>query len=1343
MNQGFNLTSILPPGQTTFSTSDLDAMVETLNAAQSNPAFKVQSKSNGNVIANFAVQTISSPVALSVAPVSQDFSVTNDQLNNFTVDPKVQSALNDIGQAISQLSTGDFDANGNLNINASVLTPTLSQVGQNAQAILNSLQSFIGNASSVDANGFLASTGANSSSLLANYLQSQFGITSQSSPSLQDYVNFISTGTVVDGGKTYTLANLTSLNNATQWVGGSEGASIANGLSSGQIYPQSTDYVNTLLLGNPPSDSDLAVLGATPVASPDGNGYISGFFSLLVNTNAQSFANEGINPTDSIFQQLGDGAVGVSWSGSIIPSAIGNPSDYQRLQNAFAQHGVTYSWPSDPNSFTLGDGQNLLAAIRSANIRPALQAGDKSLAQQLGLSVPATYAQFTSALNQFAPLFTVPSSPADWTAADISRLQSALSNQQTIVQTALSSSAMAQNANGFFTALKSADPQFYASYVKDSNGKDPYQVTGTISATDVAGLQKSLTDFLTNQTNISGQASQYYGQQANSPISFNQLFSFIETQTGVDLKSAIPNLADSNGNISIGNLNSLLNLVNQSGGQSFSPLGSLLATNPLSANQLSSINTNVSTLLGQISTANTNLNSLGTLLTAFSEPANASADIIRGVYTFTTLISNIPNDVGSDTSDPSSIVAAGCIANGLPYTASSYAYTLPGILGISQPTPSNANGTYSQADVNAIYQQVTQKLSQIAPNFTPPAQATGWTQSIFSNLNGALNAQQTTLNNTINQASQQLLSPNLFAYVPTESQISLLQSQLSQLENTPAGILNTLGQKTADAINQPANQNNVSPNLAQMISSNDGGNFSTSDMSDMASSGMFIGMSNSAASDLARYSASLPGVLGIPMPTPTGANGKFSQNDINANYQLVVQKLVQIAPSFTPPASAADWTSATLSSLQNAIKAQQLASPTYQQINTLTSQIQTLQAPSLTDASGPLSIAITSPASTADSLANLISSGDVGMAVVGGEIGYTPGWYPNATSALPYSSTLAGILGIPQATPTSPGMIVWPAGTPLMGYGQSDLDNQYKLVTQALDKLVPNFIPPASFSDWTATTLSSLQTALSTQKATAIQGAKQLEKAYQTNAKNYYSQSLLSRFDSIAPTIDLTTVKTNLQNISFEDVASAVSSGEASASVTASFNQQVDTGDNPVLSPAEIDSQIAAGSLYVSSSGHFYLNRQPTTARDASVAAFVVGGNALSSKLNNLMNDVNTRNTNVQILNYLSAATSVSDLNTRLQTERTQYGYADVLSQVTGGALSDGTIPSADSDVLGTTGNFQSILKTSIDNATKNQDLDTQNLQSLTTQVQSNNTAITQLLQAYEQLLKSVAQNFE
>jgi hypothetical protein len=125
------------------------------------------------------------------------------------------------------------------------------------------------------------------------------------------------------------------------------------------------------------------------------------------------------------------------------------------------------------------------------------------------------------------------------------------------------------------------------------------------------------------------------------------------------------------------------------------------------------------------------------------------------------------------------------------------------------------------------------------------------------------------------------------------------------------------------------------------------------------------------------------------------------------------------------------------------------------------------------------------------------------------------------------------------------------------------------------------------------------------------------------------------------------------------------------------------------------------------------------------------------------MNDVNTRNTNVQILNYLSAATSVADLNTRLQTERTQYGYADVLSQVTGGALSDGTIPTLDSDVAGTTGNFQSILKTSIDNATKNQDLDTQNLQSLTTQVQSNNTAITQLLQAYEQLLKSVAQNFE
>jgi hypothetical protein len=100
-------------------------------------------------------------------------------------------------------------------------------------------------------------------------------------------------------------------------------------------------------------------------------------------------------------------------------------------------------------------------------------------------------------------------------------------------------------------------------------------------------------------------------------------------------------------------------------------------------------------------------------------------------------------------------------------------------------------------------------------------------------------------------------------------------------------------------------------------------------------------------------------------------------------------------------------------------------------------------------------------------------------------------------------------------------------------------------------------------------------------------------------------------------------------------------------------------------------------------------------------------------------------------------------LQTRIATEKTQYGYSDVLSQVTGGALTDGNLPLVDTDVTGTTGTFQGALKTAIDNASQNQDLDTQNLQSLTTQIQSNNTAVTQMIQAYEQILKSVAQNWE
>jgi hypothetical protein len=105
----------------------------------------------------------------------------------------------------------------------------------------------------------------------------------------------------------------------------------------------------------------------------------------------------------------------------------------------------------------------------------------------------------------------------------------------------------------------------------------------------------------------------------------------------------------------------------------------------------------------------------------------------------------------------------------------------------------------------------------------------------------------------------------------------------------------------------------------------------------------------------------------------------------------------------------------------------------------------------------------------------------------------------------------------------------------------------------------------------------------------------------------------------------------------------------------------------------------------------------------------------------------------------LSAVTSIADLRESIASMKEQYGFEDILSEITGGALSDADVE-ADMDIS-TDSTFLSTLKTSINNATRNQDLDTQSLQQLTSQIQANNTAMTQLIQSFEQLLKSMAQN--
>lgn len=325
-------------------------------------------------------------------------------------------------------------------------------------------------------------------------------------------------------------------------------------------------------------------------------------------------------------------------------------------------------------------------------------------------------------------------------------------------------------------------------------------------------------------------------------------------------------------------------------------------------------------------------------------------------------------------------------------------------------------------------------------------------------------------------------------------------------------------------------------------------------------------------------------------------------------------------------------------------------------------------------------------------------------------------YYPSAAPV--YTTSLAGILGIPS-----------PDSNQIQYDGE--LASQYSLVVAKLNELVPSFQCPNSWDTWSAQTFASLRSQLQTQRGALEDHLYDITEGFVPSpVEDYLAQN---------PGMDLVEAKTGLQNIQFVDVSEAVQSGQASAAVTASLNQGVDKEAVPVLSAAEMNAQIEAGDLYVNSRGQFFLNRQPTNARDASVAAMVVSGNKMNVKLNDMMNKVNLNNTKIQIANYLSAATSAADLQTRITEQKAQYGFSDILSEITGGSMSDADII-ASTDVSASS-TFQSTLKTAINNATRNQDLDTQSLQQLTSQIQANQTAMTQLIQAFEQMLKGLTQN--
>lgn len=476
----------------------------------------------------------------------------------------------------------------------------------------------------------------------------------------------------------------------------------------------------------------------------------------------------------------------------------------------------------------------------------------------------------------------------------------------------------------------------------------------------------------------------------------------------------------------------------------------------------------------------------------------------------------------------------------------------------------------------------------------------------------------------------------------------------------------------------------------------------------------------------ATYANSLAGLLGIPQPSSSVTNDFFENRAIvNLQYDLVCSAIRERAPNFDLPDTAQDWTPDDLSALMDQLDGApfilfQTANPNPDRI---TDRLQSSMnhAGSVTD-NGTVELYtigyLLSEAGTHFETAS--TSNDPGfwnraggVALLGAltglpyfEIpGITVNSNTNGYGPQSYNNTIAGILGVPRPV------------------GQANLammNNQYQLVKDAFQQIFPSLSLPDNAVDFVNNvTLEDFQGLLNS--ALAEWGAEEI--------------SNLSE-----PTLDIVAAKTALQNIQFADVEQAINTGTAAASVTASMRQGVDRETLAPLSAAEINSQLEDGDLYVNSRGQFFLNRQPTNARDASVAAFVISGTSLNDQLANLMNKVNLNNTRIQMANYLSAATSAADLQTRIAEQRTQYGFADIMSVITGGSMSDSDITSS-TDITTATGDFQSALKTAINNATNNQDLDTQNLQQLTSQIQANNTAMTQIIQSFEQMLKGLSQN--
>jgi hypothetical protein len=217
-------------------------------------------------------------------------------------------------------------------------------------------------------------------------------------------------------------------------------------------------------------------------------------------------------------------------------------------------------------------------------------------------------------------------------------------------------------------------------------------------------------------------------------------------------------------------------------------------------------------------------------------------------------------------------------------------------------------------------------------------------------------------------------------------------------------------------------------------------------------------------------------------------------------------------------------------------------------------------------------------------------------------------------------------------------------------------------------------------------------------------------------------------FHNLDDATDFEAIKSTLQSFQFVDVNSA----QAPSAVRAAAAAAPNVINEAPLSTTELKQQISSGDLYIDSKGVFYLNRQRTNSRDLVLASRMVAGDKLEDQLTGLMNNINNRNVDIQIAKELETCSTQAEFTAKLTELKTKYGVDDVMSRITGGSQTDAN--------YGDYSKVSGILQGVIDVKTKDAELDQQNLQNLNNQIEANNTAMTTLLKAFEELMKGLIQ---